>query len=158
MDNPLKQAVPGGAIFGAFVGIAIGLYFFSGDALVTGISCGVGTMVGNFVHSMMNKETRTKLKEAHNAELEEFAHKQNAIHLMKAMMYSHFHPSKEEYIDADIVEKWIRTKSDDEIKSWLNNEIGHEHGKPPDTFEEWLDWQSNIAGALPAQDRPKQFN
>lgn len=57
-------------------------------------------------------------------------------------MYSHFHPSEEENIDVENVEKWIRTKTDDEIKSWLNSEIGNEQGKPPDTFDECFDWQS----------------
>ncbi|MBT8071964.1 MAG: hypothetical protein KJO80_16140 [Gammaproteobacteria bacterium] len=143
MNNPLKQTVRGGAIIGAFAGIAIGLYFFSANSLMIAISCGLGTMIGNFVHSVMKEETRTELKEAFNNALAEIEHKQEAINLMQAMMYSHFHPSEEEYIGAENVEKWIRTRTDDEIRSWLHSEINTEHGIPPDTFEEWFEWQSN---------------
>jgi len=152
MNNPLKQTVPGGAVIGAFAGIAIGLYFFSSNSLTIALSCGLGTMIGNFVQSVMKKGTRTELKDAFNDALAEIAHKQNAINLMQAMMYSHFHPSEEEYIDAENVEKWIRTRTDNEIRSWLHSEIGKERGNPPDTFEEWFEWQSNMEGVLPAQD------
>ena len=144
MKNPLKRTVPGGAFIGAFAGIAIGLYFFSANSVMVAISCGLGTMIGNFVHSVMKKETRTELTEAFNNSLAEIKHKQEAINLMQAIMYSHFHPSEEEYIDAENVQKWIRTRSDDEIKSWLHSEIGKGHGGPPDTFEEWFEWQSKL--------------
>jgi hypothetical protein len=152
MDNPLRQKVPAGAAIGAFAGIAIGLYFFPANSLMIAVTCGLGTMVGNFVHSVTNKQTRTELKKDFNDALAEIAHKQNAISLMQALMYSHFHPSEEEYIDAGNVKKWIRTRTDDEIRSWLHSEIGTEHGKPPDTFEEWFEWQSNLEGVLPVQD------
>jgi hypothetical protein len=143
MNNPLNQTVPVSAVIGAFAGIVGGLYFFSGSTTMVAVSVGLGAMLGNLVHFLMNKEERKELSEAYHAELAEIEHKQNAIHLMKAMMYVHFHPGEEENIDFEEVEKWIRTKTGEEIKSWLNDEIGAEHGKPPDTFEEWFDWQSN---------------
>jgi len=144
MNNPLKQTVLRGASIGAFVGIAFGLYFFSANSLMVAISCGLGTIIGNIVHSVMKEETRTELKEAFNNALAEIEHKQEAINLMQAMMYSHFHPGEEEYIDLENVQKWIDTRSDDEIKSWLHSEVDKEHGIPPDTFEEWFEWQSNM--------------
>jgi hypothetical protein len=158
MNNPLKQTVTGGAVIGAFAGIAIGLYCFPANSLMIAISCGLGTMIGNVVHELMRKETRTELKEAFSNELAEIAHKQNAINLMQAVMYSHFHPGEEECIDAQNVEKWIRTRTDDEIRSWLHSEIGKEHGDPPDTFEEWFEWQSNNKDALSAQDRGNEVS